>query len=96
MADVKFIIRLMGEDEQYEISKDILDEINIHDNEIVKKVNTAKKILDEIQKEIEEIQKLARKGKKVEFKKSDFVVPQKDITLDEAMEYFEGEGIIPG
>lgn len=91
-----YIIRIMGEDEEYEVTEEILNEINLHDNKIVKNVEKAKKILNEIHNEIAIMQKLARKGKKVELKKSDFVIPYKDITLDEAIEYFEGEGIIPG
>jgi len=32
----------------------------------------------------------------VEFKKSDFAIPENDITLDDALELFEGEGLLPG
>jgi len=91
-----YIVRLMGENEQYEISKEMLDEMNIHDNKIVEYTKEAKALEEKIREEIEEMQKIARKGKPVNFKKSDFVIPQKDITLDEAIEMFEGEGIIKG
>lgn len=96
MKDITFVVRLRGEGEQYEVSRKILDEINAHDNKIVEYINEAKKINDKIKKEIEEMQKAAKKGSKVELKKSDFVIPHKDTTLDEALELFEGQGIIPG
>lgn len=96
MKDITFVVRLIGEGEQYEVSKEILDEINMHDNKIVDYINEVKKIHDKIKKEIEEMHNAAKKGSKVELKKSDFVIPHKDITLEEALDLFEGEGIIPG
>lgn len=86
----------MGEDEQYEISEEILNEINICDNNIVEKVKKMNEILNEIRNEIVKMQNLARKGKRTEFKKSDFAIPPKDIDCEEIQEYFAGEGIIPG
>lgn len=93
---VDYIVRLSGESEQYEVSQEVLDEINIHDNKIVGYIKEAKALEDKIRKEIEKMQDIARKGKTVEFKKSDVVIPLKDTTLGEAMEIFEGEGIIEG
>jgi len=94
--NIKFVVRLSGEGEQYEISKKILDKINKHDNKIVSYLNKAREINEKIRKEIESMHKAAKTGTKVDLKKSDFIIPQKDITLDEAMDLFEGEGIIPG
>jgi len=39
MTDVKFIVRLLGEMEQYEVSKDVFDELNEHYNKIVEYAN---------------------------------------------------------
>ena len=96
MTDVKFIVRLLGEMEQYEVSKDVFDELNEHDNKIVGYANDARKLMDNIRNEIAEMQEIARKGDAVEFKKSDFAIPENDITLDDAPELFEGEGLLPG
>lgn len=93
---VTFIVRLMGESEQYEISKEALDEMNVYDNKIVEYIKEARVLEDKIRKEIEKMQEVARKGKAVDFKKSDVVIPLKDISLDEAIEIFEGEGVING
>lgn len=86
----------MGENEQYEISEEILKEMNKHDNKIVENIKKMNEILNEIRNEIKEMRNLARKGKKVEFKKSDFAIPPEDVDFEELQEYFEGEGIIPG
>ncbi|PKP56152.1 MAG: hypothetical protein CVT88_07150 [Candidatus Altiarchaeales archaeon HGW-Altiarchaeales-1] len=91
-----FVVRLLGESEEYEISKELLDEMNVHDNKITEYIKEAEILQDKIRKEIEKMQEIARKGKAVDFKKSDYVIPLKDITIDEAMEIFEGEGIIKG
>ncbi|NCT00667.1 MAG: hypothetical protein GW770_01870 [Candidatus Altiarchaeum hamiconexum] len=91
---VTFIVRLLGESEEYEISQELLDKMNVHDNKIAEYVQKAKVLQDEIRNEIEKMQAIAKKGKAVNFKKSDYVIPLNDITLDEAMEFFEGEGII--
>lgn len=91
-----YVVRLLGESEQYEISQELLDEMNVHDNKIVEYVKEANILLNKIRKEVEKMQEIARKGKPVSFRKSDYVIPLKDITLDEAMETFEGEGIIEG
>lgn len=91
-----YVVRLLGENEQYEISQELLDKMNVHDNKIAKYVKEANTLLDKIRKEIEKMQEIAKKGKPVNFRKSDYVIPVKDITLDEAMEMFEGEGMIKG
>ncbi len=91
-----YVVRLLGESEQYEISQELLDEMNVHDNKIAEYVKEADLLLDKIRKETEKMDEIARKGKAVNFKKSDYVIPLKDITIDEAMEIFEGEGIIKG
>ena len=79
---------------EYEISQELLDKMNVHDNKIAEYVQKAKVLQDEMRNEIEKMQAIAKKGKAVNFKKSDYVIPLNDITLDEAMEFFEGEGII--
>ncbi len=91
-----YVVRLLGESEQYEISQELLDEMNVHDNKIAEYVKKADILLAKIRKETEKMQEIAKKGKAVNFRKSDYVIPLKDITLDEAMEIFEGEGIIKG
>ncbi|OQX18774.1 MAG: hypothetical protein BWK75_06300 [Candidatus Altiarchaeales archaeon A3] len=91
-----FIVRLQGESEQYEISQELLDKMNVHDNKIAEYVKDANVLQDKIRGEIEKMQAIAKKGNVVNFKKSDYVVPLKDITIDEAAEIFEGEGIIKG
>ncbi|MDI6730251.1 MAG: hypothetical protein QMD06_01755 [Candidatus Altarchaeum sp.] len=93
---VTYVVKLLGESEQYEISQELLDEMNVHDNKIAEYIKEAEILQNKIRKETEKMQEIAKKGKAVIFKKSDFAVPLKDITLDEAMEIFEGEGIIKG
>lgn len=96
MTDIKFVVRLLGEMEQYEVSKEVFDRLNEHDNKIVEYTKEAGELLDKIRAEIGEMQKIAKKGEAVDFKKSDFAIPQGDINMDEAMELFEGEGLLPG
>lgn len=91
-----YVVRLLGESEQYEISQELLDKMNVHDNKIAEYVKKANILLDKIRKETEKMQEIAKKGKAVNFKKSDYVIPFKDITLDDAIEIFEDEGIIKG
>jgi hypothetical protein len=97
LKDEEIIVRILGKG-QYVISKDILVELNKLDNSIVEllKNNENEDRLREI------IRKMVRlvidNGKKLDPKTimpSMFVIPDDDITLEEAKEIFEGEGIIP-
>ncbi len=91
------IVRLMGEG-QYELDKKQVDELNKIDNNIVRIVKKG----DEKAYKVE-IKKLSdyvkTKGKLIAddvLKPSELVIPPEDLTLEEAKQIFEGEGLIPG
>jgi len=92
-----WIIRISGTG-QYQIPRDenLLAELNALDN----------KIAALLQKSEAELQRLAgqmatlvrERGRPLEtaLVESDLIIPPADLTLCEAAELFEGEGIIPG
>ena len=91
------IVRILTEG-QFNLPGVVIDELNAIDNELVEAV------------EAEDRQKLAvllhqmldlvrEKGEPVpldELVESDLILPEPDITLEEAEELFVGEGLLPG
>ena len=90
------IVRILTEG-QYNLPSEYLDELNTIDNQIVDLV--AKNSRSEFGSMIASMLNLVReKGTPVpidEMVDSDIVLPEPDITLDEAAELFTGEGIVP-
>ena len=90
------IVRILTEG-QYNLPGEYLDELNRIDNQIVDLV--AKNSRVEFESMITEMLNLVReKGTPVpidEMVESDIVLPEPDITMDEAAKLFTGEGIVP-
>ena len=90
------IVRILTEG-QYNLPSEYLDELNTIDNQIVDLV--AKNSRSEFGSMIASMLNLVReKGTPVpidEMVEADIVLPEPDITLDEAAELFTGEGIVP-
>ncbi len=98
MSEDKLIIRILGKG-QYAVSKDILKQLNNLDNKAVRLLKNSNKDEDKLRTIIKEMHKLIKSnGRKINAKRiipSDFVIPNEDITLEEAEHIFQGEGIIP-
>ena len=90
------IVRILTEG-QYDLPSEYLDELNNIDNQIVDLV--AEKSRIEFESMITKMLDLVReKGTPVpidEMVESDIVLPEPDITLDEAAELCTGEGLVP-
>ena len=90
------IVRILTEG-QYNLPSEYLDELNTIDNQIVDLV--AKNSRSEFGSMIASMLNLVReKGTPVpidEMVESDIVLPEPDITMDEAAKLFTGEGIVP-
>ena len=90
------IVRILTEG-QYNLPSEYLDELNRIDNQIVDLV--AKNSRVEFESMITAMLNLVReKGTPVpidEMVESDIVLPEPDITMDEAAKLFTGEGIVP-
>jgi hypothetical protein len=100
------IVRLAGQG-QFKINRDLLNKINDIDNSIVDLFesidsNTDNNDTNVKQKELKEkimqiIQLIKENGKPVENKEiiqSDLIIPNADISFDEAKKIFRGEGLI--
>jgi hypothetical protein len=83
---------------QYNIPGSYTDELNEIDNHLV--VAVAEENQEEFHRLLEKMLDLVReKGTPVpadELVKSDLVLPEPDLTLQEAEELFVGEGLLPG
>ncbi len=100
MSDQKKIIRILGHG-QFVIDNDTMQEVNIIDNVIVKLLENEQNddlIKDEFEKQIKRLNAIVKeKGNIIgstEIVQSDVVIPDKDITIDQARRLFKGEGII--
>ena len=91
------IIRILTEG-QYNLPGAHIDELNDIDNQIVEVLEQEDR--DEFGKLLDKMLNLVReKGEAVpvdELVESDLVLPEPDITMDEAEEMFVGEGLLPG
>jgi hypothetical protein len=93
------IVRIMGQG-QFRINEDTVKKINEIDDAIVQILQNESKADDqECRAKVAEIvQTIKSKSQKLEDKElieSDIIVPDTDISIDEAKKVFQGEGIIP-
>ena len=91
------IVRILTEG-QYNLPGAHVDELNDIDNRIVEVVeNEDREGFDRLLKTLLDL--VREKGTEVpmdELVESDLVLPEPDITLEEAEELFTGEGLLPG
>ncbi len=90
------IVRILSEG-QYNLPGAFVDRLNEIDNEIVEVVGDGdreafRKLLDEM---LDHVRKNGTEVPVEELVESDVVLPEPDITLEEAAELFTGEGILP-
>jgi hypothetical protein len=93
------IVRIMGQG-QFKINEDTVKGINKIDNAIVQILQNESKADDQDYraKITEIIQTITTEGQKLEDKElveSDIIVPDTDVSFEEAKKVFQGEGIIP-
>jgi hypothetical protein len=91
------IVRILTEG-QYNFPGASIDDLNEIDNRIVEVVGQEKR--EEFERLLKQMLDLVReKGTPLpidELVESDLVLPEPDITLEEAEEIFAGEGLLPG
>ena len=91
------IVRILTEG-QYNLPGAFIDDLNELDNQLVEVVELDDR--DRFETALKEMLDLVRsKGSPVpldELVESDLVLPEPDITLEEAEELFTGEGLLPG
>ena len=91
------IVRILTEG-QYNLSEIHIDDLNRIDNMIVEVVEKNSQV--EFNQLLHQMMELVRiNGERLpddELLESDLVLPTPDLTIDEAKEYFTGEGILPG
>ena len=91
------IIRIMTEG-QYNLPGAFIDDLNELDNKLVEVVEREDR--EQFETTLKEMLDLVReKGTEVpvdELVESDLVLPDPDITLEEAEDLFVGEGLVPG
>ena len=90
------IVRILTEG-QYNLPGAFVDRLNEIDNELVDVVGDGdreafRKLLDEM---LDHVRKNGTEVPVEELVESDVVLPEPDITLEEAAELFTGEGILP-
>jgi hypothetical protein len=93
------IVRIMGQG-QYKVNEETVKNINDIDNTIVQILQNADRSDDqEFKTKIAHlVQIITSKGQRLDDKEiveSDIIIPDSDISIDEAKKVFEGEGIIP-
>lgn len=90
------IIRIVNEG-QYEVSDDLLDELNELDNEIVELLESGDETTfrDVLRRFISTIRGNGTPLDPDIITESDLIVPPDDLTLSEAVRIFSGEGLIP-
>ena len=91
------IIRILGEG-QFRLDDNLLDRVNKIDNQIVNHVSQGNK--DEYAKDlanlISTVKELAEPLDPVEILPSDIIIPQSDMSFEEARKVFCDEGLIKG
>jgi hypothetical protein len=93
------IVRIMGQG-QFKINEDIVKRINEIDDTIVQILQNESKSDDQNYraKITEIVETITSEGQKLEDKElveSDIIVPDTDISIDEAKKVFQGQGVIP-
>ena len=91
------IVRILGEG-QFTLPGSVIDDLNDIDNRMVEAV--AAENAPEFQSLLDEMFRLVReRGVPVpvdELVESDLILPELDLTLDEAEHIFIGDGLLPG
>ena len=91
------IVRILGEG-QFNLPGSVIDDLNDIDNRMVEAV--AGEDGAEFQSLLDEMFRLVRdRGESlpiVELVESDLILPETDLTLDEAKHIFIGDGLLPG
>jgi hypothetical protein len=93
------VVRIMGRG-QFKVNEETIRDINKVDNTIVEILQNENKADDhEFKTKITNlVQTIISKGQKLDDKElveSDVIVPDSDISLEDAKKVFKGEGIIP-
>ena len=90
------IVRLMGED-QYRVDDDLATALNELDEQAAQAVEAGNE--ENLQRLLGQMASMVRdRGERLDdadLSASDGIVPPEDLTLDEARELFEGDGLIP-
>ena len=90
------IVRILAED-QYDLPGKYIDELNSIDNELVELVEDGN--ATDFNPKSEEMLNMVRKNGALvpidELVESDLVLPNSDISFEEATSLFKGEGLIP-
>ncbi|MDC0196907.1 hypothetical protein OAJ59_00265 [bacterium] len=90
------IVRILAED-QYDLPGKYIDELNSIDNELVELVEDGN--ATDFNPKLEEMLNMVRKNGVLvpidELVESDLVLPNSDISFEEATSLFKGEGLIP-
>tara|TARA_B100000949_G_scaffold229717_1_gene239057 strand:- start:852 stop:1130 length:279 start_codon:yes stop_codon:yes gene_type:complete len=90
------IVRILSED-QYDLPGKYIDELNSIDNELVDIVEEGN--IADFKPKLEEMLDLVRNNGTLvpveELIESDLILPNADISFDEATTLFKGEGLIP-
>ncbi|MDE2939590.1 MAG: hypothetical protein OXR67_11880 [Chloroflexota bacterium] len=91
------IVRILGEG-QFNLPGAAIDELNDIDNRMVEAVESEDR--DALHSLLLEMESLVReKGEPIpldELVESDLILPETDLTLEEAESIFVGEGLLPG
>jgi hypothetical protein len=90
------IVRLMGEG-QYQVDDALAAKLNELDDEVGRAVDAGDQaaMSDALRRLAEAVRQAGTRLADTEIATSDAVVPPEDLTLDEAHELLEGEGLIP-
>ena len=97
VGDQAMIVRILGEG-QFNLPGAAIDELNDIDNRMVEAVETEdRQALNSLLAEMFNL--VREKGSPVpldELLESDLILPETDLTLEEAESIFIGEGLLPG
>jgi hypothetical protein len=91
------IIRILG-DGQFRLDDNLLDRVNKIDNQIVNHVSKGNKaeFAKDLANLISTVKELAEPLDPVEILPSDIIIPQYDMSFEEARKVFCNEGLIKG
>ena len=91
------IIRILGEG-QFRLDDNHLDRVNKIDNQIVNHVSQGnkKEYAKDLANLISAVKELAEPLDPVEILPSDIIIPQSDMSFEEARQVFCGEGLVKG